>query len=846
MSCAVHDAAPASPREASATARPTVLPAGRELRAGLVAALLAMGAYCVATALRGTYPFGPRGRAINDLGNQFVPFHAHLWDLAHGKGGGDLFYNWNSGFGVPYLGDFLTYLADPFSWLTVLFPRDAVNLPVFLTALLGIGLGTGLMTHWLGRVRPGSPWLRALLAVGFGLCSWAVNEASPDPMWSWGLVSLPLIGIAVDWALTGRRWVLGSLLVAVSWFGDFYTAAMATLAAGLIAVVRVCLRDEGLRRGLLSLLRAAAVVAVGVALAAPVLLVSYRASRLAAPMPPAPVPLPGFLQQVAWLLPAVRYRFAGPDSAVGVTALLLCLTFPFMRGVPGRERVAWMLLLAVTWASMVFEPTLILWQGGALPNGSLFREVFVFSAMQVTVAWLAISRRPALRELLGGAGLLVAIVVCACFCASRQPGVLSYLLPTVAVGGPLSVVAIAALRRTHGRPRAVRAVGVALALTVFAGGVVQVYALDTLRNLRPFFAPHVTVDAQTRRAVAALAATAHWPASRTDPGPHGFADNDSELLDGQGGDYYSSYVPAETATATGRLGLMYTMAGRHVYGPNDPATRAVFGVTSYLEAAPGRPAGFVQRHQKASPLLTLHRAAPAGARATSAFQRQNDLLGGDVWVAPGAVVPGPAAARPGTEFTASCPAGSEVYVDGGFVGGTVTVNGTSRRLLGSYPLTSYGLTDFGRIGADGRIAVRLRATGRQTLSPGQVGCLDLAALDAAVAAQKAGGPTSLEISGHAFSARLPHGSIGYAVLASTVRTGWTCTVDGGPGLRPVDYDGLFGIPLGPSGASALSCAYTPPGLKAGALGTGIGLIGLLAQPGSVWVRRRSPLFRPRA
>lgn len=68
--------------------------------ASLTAALLSMGAYCLAMAAHGTYPFGRRSRAVNDLGNQFVPLHAHLRDLMHGDTTGDLYLNWSSGYGT--------------------------------------------------------------------------------------------------------------------------------------------------------------------------------------------------------------------------------------------------------------------------------------------------------------------------------------------------------------------------------------------------------------------------------------------------------------------------------------------------------------------------------------------------------------------------------------------------------------------------------------------------------------------------------------------------------------------------------------------------------------------------
>ncbi|WP_052441519.1 YfhO family protein [Streptacidiphilus anmyonensis] len=837
-----------------------------ELLAGLLAAALAMAAYCVAMAARGTYPFGARGRAINDLGNQFVPFHAHLWDLAHGTAQGDLFYNWNSAFGVPFLGDAFTYLANPFSWLTLAFPRDMVNLPVFLTTLLSIGLGTGLMTHYLGRLRQGSPWLRALLAVGFGLCAWAINDASPDPMWCWGLVSVPLIGIAADWALQGRRWVLGSLAVALCWFGNFYTAAMATLAIGLVTLVRVYLREDTRREKLLALARAAGMVVVGVALAAPVMMVSLKSSKASAPMPDTVLHMPSVFDQAAMLLPASRYTYSVPNIAVGMLGLILLLTFPFIKRVPVRERVAWLVMMAVTWASMMIPATLILWQGGAKPNGSPFRDVFVFSAMTIMVAWLALSRRPRPKELLGGTGLLLLVVLCAAFGkVSHHNGSQKYMWITLALCGVLTLGGLLALSRTRGRVGATRAVGAVLALSVFACGTLSVYAIDTLRDrIRPFFAPHATVNAQTKAAMAALKATDDFPVSRTDPGPHLFADNDSELLNGQGGDYYSSYTPAATAKALDNLGFAFTLAGRHTFSPDNPAARAIFGVTSSLEPAKDDRNGFVQQHQAASPLMTVHTAAPQGAKAAgNAFALMNDLLGADVWTVPALTqtggpvattradgqlhVPGHPKGTAWSQFTASCAPGATPYLNTAYARGAVQVGGKGGQVLdlaGSYPLTKAGLREI-TPGADGKLELAFGFSTPQNLPTGVVGCLDSGKLASAVTAQKSAAPTGIKVGGHSFSATLPGGSTGYAVMATTVRSGWSCTVDG-RSVKPVDYDGLFGIPLGSGGARTLSCSYTPPGLKTGLAGSGVGLLGLLSLPGYAWLRRRSPLPRARA
>ena len=43
--------------------------------------------------------------------------------------------------------------------------------------------------------------LRALVSVGYGLCAWVLNDGHADPMWMWGLVALPMTGIAAEWCL---------------------------------------------------------------------------------------------------------------------------------------------------------------------------------------------------------------------------------------------------------------------------------------------------------------------------------------------------------------------------------------------------------------------------------------------------------------------------------------------------------------------------------------------------------------------------------------------------------------------------------------------------------------------
>ncbi|WP_336051955.1 YfhO family protein [Streptomyces sp. CA2R101] len=833
-----------------------------------LAAALSMGAYCLALTLYGSYPFGPHSRAVNDLGNQFVPFHARLWDLLHGTAGGDLFFNWSSGYGVPFLADFFTYLMNPFSWLVGLFPRALADLPVFLVTLFSIGLGAALMTVFLGRLRPGSGVLRALLSVGYGLCAWVLNDGSADPMWMWGLVALPLTGIAADWCLRRTRWVAGTLLVALAWAGNFYTAAMATLAMALVLVVRLLTAAAmPWRARLRALARAASMALTGILLAAPVLTVTLAASRAAQPAPAVSYDdRPPPLDQWAQLLPGGHPGAPVPNISIGVLGLLLVAVFPFVRAVPLRVRVGWCVLAAGVAASFVQEPTVLLWHGFALPNGSPYRAAFVLSGILVMISWLALAHRPRLGELAAG-GAAVALLAW----LSRDQGAIgtdTWIL--MAGGGVPALLGLAALGRSR-TPRTRAAALAALTGTVLLGSAYTALSVTAARGAIAWFQPKITFTGASLAARDGLLARADWPRSRTDPGPHEFANNDPLLIGGEGGSYYSSFAPAVTARTLRGLGAGWYMRGRHTLSFEDPVGRALMGVGSYLSPVPEDRTLFTPHPARPAPLLTVRDTLPRAAGKETVFARQERVLGAAVyevpalrptageaplrdrdggWLLPGARRAGTGAGGggpkdtgakgggansggpngdgaggAGTTFTARCTPGSTALWYAPWFSGEVSGLGLRTTGTGSGDVTANPLRVLGRVPADGTVAVRFTGRGRQHLPEQAIGCLSGRRLTAAVHALRARGPVELAATGHRLTARLRPGSKGSAVLALPAVPGWGCSVDDGPLHAPYAFGGLLAVPLGP-GATRLSCSYLPPGLHTGLAASGAAALAL--------------------
>ncbi|MFF3806237.1 YfhO family protein [Streptomyces sp. NPDC002032] len=811
-----------------------------------MSALVSMGAYCLAMAVHGTYPFGSRSRAVNDLGNQFVPFHAHLWDLMHGNTQGDLLFNWGSGYGVPFLADFFTYLANPFSWLVGLFPRDHVEFPVFLVTVFSTGLAAFLMTVYLGRLRPGSPWLRAALAVGYAVSAWTTSVGFADPMWMWGLVAFPLLGFAYDWCLRRRRWAAGTLLVSVSWAGNFYTAAMATIGMGLILLVRLVLDERPAYERRRALGRALSVTVVGVSLTAPVLFVTFKAAKASQPAPEAVYGgPPGLRDYLAHLLPG-GFHTSAPQISVGVLPLLLVLAYPFMRRVPVKERATWCALIVMVALSYVWTPTILLWHGFALPNGGPYRAAIALTATLVCVAWLALAARPEPRELLAGAGALVVLLVVTS--TSQYLTRTSWVLTVV--GGAATLVLLLALLRCSDSRTTRGAVTSGLLGTVFLATVFAVLSVSEVRDQDPWWRPKRTLDDRSRAAYRAIRSEDHWPYTRSDPGPHEFADNDPLLLGGQGGAYYSSYMPARTADTLSRLGAGWYIQGRHTTSFTDPAGRAIMGVGSYLDA--DAPQDFVQRNVDTLPVVTLRRGAPAaGPREESVFARQERVLGADIYTTPPVERPEASGLPPGqdgtwhlpggvpTAITVACAPGTSAFADVPWFSGTLRGAGTGYDRSAQYPMTRNGLLPLGTVPASGEITSTFIPDGAQSIPRFPVGCLDHRALATAVHRLKDSAPREITAGGHSIGAVFPHRTTGTAVISVPVVDGWGCSVDAGEAKAPGALAGLIAVDLG-DGGSRVACSYQPPGLRAGLWVAALALVVLLTCGLCGAVRQRTP------
>lgn len=792
----------------------------------LLAFLIAAGAFCASWAARGTFPFGTTGRAVNDQANQYVPFHRALWDLVHGQAAGDLLFTWRGGFGQQFLSDYYTYLGNPFSWLAVLVPRAHVDLAVFAITPLTMGTAAALMAVYLGKLHPGPWWQRGVLGAVYGLCGWALSDASYIPMWMWGLVALPLLGIAVEWCLEERRWPGVALLVALAWFGNFYTAMMATMAACVLLAVRLIVLDLTGAQRLRAVWRAGTAAATGILLTLPLLLPSFLSSGAAQPTRAAafdPVRIEVFL---TGMLPGTYLWGGRPRLYVASLGLILAGSFLFNTAVARRTRLVWATATLLVVLSFQFPPTQYVWHGLAVPNGNPYREAFVFSGMVVVLAWLALAHRPRPLHLALSAALLVA----ATFVLRHTNDFGGTTWPAVLGGGAVSLLALVLLALGEKRRVLIPLAAVLMVGVVFAESTAAAVNADARRARERWAKPIATSSQSITNHFDAVRSVDGWPAYRTDSGAPQTSYNDALSLRAEGPQYYSSYLPESTYKALEPLGYGYKNDGRTFFGASNPVLDAIFSIGARAEPGPEKNS-WTARTFPTPPLVTV-RSAPYSSPnpPDSVYAHQEQVLGSTVYRVPPVTRGGSATQQ---TYTARCEPGSEAFWYSPQLYGTLTSGGTTRPLEDKMT----GVLSLGEVPASGTVDVTVDTrTQGATAGEHPVGCLDRAALAKAVGRLTVTGATQVGAGGHTIEATLPQGASGTAVIAMTDVPGWQCSA-------PVkSFHGLVSLDIQP-GTNKISCTFTPKGLTPGLAGATLALLALTSVTVTGLRRRRRASVR---
>lgn len=834
---------------------------------GLIAGLMSTIAFMASGMIRGTYPFGPVSRSTNDLGQQFIPMYAEFRDILTGQSPGDFLLNWNSGFGVQFLGDFMAYIGTSLSWMVVLFPRDQIDLALYAVAVAAIALASAAMAIYLRRLRPqGPPWLAAAAGASYGMCAWAIDDAAYMTVWLNGLVAFPVLCLVGEWILTKRTLlplIVSPLVVALLWTSHFYTVYMATIGAGIVYLARMISLEEtySWKYRLSGVVRYGTAVLLGIGLAAPLLMPTFRAVQASRPSPDIVFTPQNWVDFLSRLQTGTEGVGHSPGLAVGTLMLLLALSLPFNRLVAARERAVWTVTTLLTLLSMQVGLTHRVWHGFDTPNGSPFRQAFVVAGMVVILGWLSAAK--GLRNVLAVAAPVVLVAGLYVVAYDTRD-----VTTTTRIAVPLVVAALLVagllLRWAAQSGRQMYGVGIILVLLIVGGeAAASAAAIDRARAEILGTSP---AWGDKHDEIQSLITSADdWPSHRTDPGWHLTA-NDPMLMGGQGGEYYSSTKPDVLSQTLAAFGFGYTSFGRASIEPASPVVDAVFSTASRVvkvdEDALASDTTFRLEQRDVPPIVTFRPGASWQSDDPAPFGPQETALGFDVYEVP--AMPAPAvsglnisAGRQGVlvitttpeadlpadlHFKGTCRPGSEAYLSAPSLVGEARLDDgpwvpmLSQKATRPGVYTGAPMRSLGTVQAGGTVDVTIRITGPVRLPIFPIGCLDHERLDKAISTLSTGAPAQTEVSGHGVDVVLRDGTAGVVVVGAVRVEGWQCAVDDATPEMPQSLVGLIAVPVD-GDAAKVSCSFRPRGLRMGFGLAGASLIVVLALAGLAGFRR---------
>ena len=362
----------------------------------LLPALLITGTF----AALGVSPFGQKSLLITDMSQLYIDFHAWFYDVL--TGAQSPFFSFRAGMGMNMTGLLAFYQASPFSFLVLLFPKEAMPDAVLLITILKLGAAGLMFSIFAQRVLICTGRVNLVFSTLYALMSYAVVYTI-NIMWLDGVILLPLCVLCVHLLLTKGRVLPLIMSLFFLFTSQFYIAYMVGGCCALFFVAEyLLLYQKDWRNFLGKALRFLLCAVLSAGLSAFLLLPAWLNLQYAF----FDVPL-GMGEQTLSLFDMLSKMVFGsydslkvgfPNVYCGVLALFLVPLFFVNHEVNKREKLVAGGLLCLLFLSMAVWPLNLLWHGGDEPTWFPYRQSFLFCFACLVLSVRAFQKRRGLTR----------------------------------------------------------------------------------------------------------------------------------------------------------------------------------------------------------------------------------------------------------------------------------------------------------------------------------------------------------------------------------------------------------------------------------------------------------------
>ncbi len=352
------------------------------------------------------WPFGQNSVLVLDLNGQYVYFFEEL--RAKLLGGGSLLYSWSRSLGGEFLGIFAYYIASPFSFLTVLFPKSMMTEALLAIILLKVGSCGFSMAVYLSKTHPGPRINTVLFSTMYAVCSYAVVQAH-NTMWIDEMIFLPFMVLGIEQLIVRRRFILFTASLAFGAMTNFYIGYMMCIFAVFYFFYYYFAHNSDFENNLFeekghfikSAARAVFFGLVAVAIAMAVLYPAYVSLSFGKTEFSDPnyafAQKFDFLDMFAKLLPG-SYDTVRPEGLPfiysGTLTLILLPVYFISPQIKPREKIFGGLLIVLLVLSFNGTTADMVWHGFQKPNWLNYRYSFMFCFFILVLAYKAFRYLP--------------------------------------------------------------------------------------------------------------------------------------------------------------------------------------------------------------------------------------------------------------------------------------------------------------------------------------------------------------------------------------------------------------------------------------------------------------------
>ena len=366
-----------------------------------LAFLLPAALITTAYALMGVYPFGQKSLLITDMSQLYVDFHAWFYDVL--TGAQSPFFTFRAGMGMNMVGILAFYQASPFSFLVLLFPKEAVVDAVLLITVLKIGTAGLAFSCFAANVFSLLGKSNLIFSVLYALMGYSVVYTI-NLMWLDGVILLPLCIWCVHLLLTKGRVASFIICLFFLFCSQFYIAYMVGGCCALCFVAEYLLinKERSLCGFFNKALRFLGCAALAAGLSAFLLLpawlnLQYAFYDVATGSGEQTLSLFDMLSKMVFgSYDSLKVGF--PNVYCGVLTLFLVPLFFVNPLIEKREKAVTGVLLCILFLSMAIWPLNILWHGGDEPTWFPYRQSFLFCFVCLSLGVRSFQKRQGLTR----------------------------------------------------------------------------------------------------------------------------------------------------------------------------------------------------------------------------------------------------------------------------------------------------------------------------------------------------------------------------------------------------------------------------------------------------------------